>query len=253
MHRSAIYQLYHYAHTSTLPIPFPHIPIPLEIKSQISSHPLRPAKPLAPTLLYSRHISHLSSHFKLSVCGLGDLNTLHGWLNDDRVDRFWQEKGTWEAHESFLLERTADPHVIPVIGSYVTEGDKAGDRMEECESKEERAIYAEIYWVKEDRLGQYLGAERVEDYDRGLHMLVGSSSLRGPHRVRAWLPSLVHYAFLDDPRTNRVLCEPNEQNEKMVGYLESVGFVREGSVVFPHKTAALMFCEREQFYRLCPF
>jgi len=47
-------------------------------------------------------------------------------------------------------------------------------------------------------------------------MLVGSNAHRGPHRIRAWMPSLAHYCFLDDPRTQRVLCEPNEKNTKII-------------------------------------
>lgn len=47
-------------------------------------------------------------------------------------------------------------------------------------------------------------------------MLVGSNAHRGPHRIRAWMPSLAHYCFLDDPRTQRVICEPNEKNEKII-------------------------------------
>jgi hypothetical protein len=109
-------------------------------------------------------------------------------------------------------------------------------------------------------------------------MLVGSSIHRGPDYVRAWLPSLAHYCFLSDPRTERVLCEPNEKNGKMVSvsfrytsssdmssqltkvkyqlkkqYLESIGFKRHGSVTFPHKVSALMILEKKDFYELCPF
>lgn len=47
-------------------------------------------------------------------------------------------------------------------------------------------------------------------------MLVGSDAHRGPHRIRAWMPSLVHYCFLDDPRTERVVAEPNEKNAKII-------------------------------------
>lgn len=104
-------------------------------------------------------------------------------------------------------------------------------------------------------------------------MLVGSDSHRGPHRIRAWMPSLAHYCFLDDPRTQRVICEPNEKNDKIIKvsraltalartcadmhltiqYMESVGFKRHGSVQFPHKMAALMILDRNDFYELCPF
>lgn len=50
----------------------------------------------------------------------------------------------------------------------------------------------------------------------GIHMLVGSGAHRGPHRIRAWMPSLVHYCFLADPRTERVVAEPNAKNAKII-------------------------------------
>lgn len=81
----------------------------------------------------------------------------------------------------------------------------------------------QIYWVKEDRLGPLYPSK---DYDRGIHVLVGSNLHRGSHRVRAWLPSLVHYCLMDDVRTERVVAEPNELNEKMIK-------VRLSALIFP--------------------
>ncbi|GAA5865966.1 hypothetical protein JCM1840_003360 [Sporobolomyces johnsonii] len=258
--RSAMFQLFDYASDvpDSHPIPpFPYLPVtPPSSAPSTLTHPLRPPKPSPSLPLYSRYIPHLTSDpqsptfFKLATCTLKDLPVLHSWLNDERVDQFWMEKGTMEQHQRFIEERTEDPHVIPVIGSYVDllEGVEAHDA-----EREQPAVYAEIYWVKEDRLGPLMPEGTVQDYDRGLHMLVGSSAHRGPHRIRAWMPSLCHYCFLSDPRTQRVLCEPNEKNAKIISYLESVGFKRHGSVTFPHKTSALMILDRAEFYRLCPF
>ncbi|GAA6025316.1 hypothetical protein JCM10207_006242 [Rhodosporidiobolus poonsookiae] len=261
--RSAIFQLYDYAsdlpeshHTPTAPFPYLPVSPPAGSPSTLT-HPLRPPKPSPAGLLYSRFLPHLTTdpqspaYFKLSTCTMKDLPTVHSWLNDERVDVFWQEKGSLDAHKKFIEDRTNDPHVIPVIGSYVELADagKGAEAMKE----EEQAVYAEVYWVKEDRLGPLLPKGTVQDYDRGLHMLVGSNAHRGPHRIRAWLPSLCHYCFLDDPRTRRVFCEPNEQNSKIISYLESVGFKRHGSVTFPHKTAALMILDKADFYALAPF
>jgi hypothetical protein len=164
--RSAIWQLYHYAHALTDPLPFPHVPTtspPSSIAPTTSpnEHPLRPMKPFAGSTIYSRHVPHLDSFFKLSVCGKDDLPTLHGWLNDARVDKWWGDAGTMEAHEKFLEERRVDAHVIPVIGSYVTVG-SGGNSVETCEE----ATYSEVYWVKEDRLAELVPAQ-VQDYDRG--------------------------------------------------------------------------------------
>lgn len=151
--RSALFQLYDYAsdvpethHTPRLPFPYVAT-TPGDGAPSALTHPLRPPKPNPSSLLYSRFLPHLTTkpqnpaYFKLSTCTLKDLPTLHGWLNDPRVDQFWQEKGTLEQHRQFIEERTADPHVLPVIGSYV-------NLQEQGETPEEQAVYAEIYWVK---------------------------------------------------------------------------------------------------------
>ncbi|GJN94085.1 hypothetical protein Rhopal_007149-T1 [Rhodotorula paludigena] len=260
--RSAMFQLYDYAgdipeshHTPTAPFPYVPVTPPAGAPSPLT-HPLRPPKPAASTLLYSRFLPHLTTdpqtpaYFKVEPCSLKDLPTLHQWLNDPRVDQFWQEKGTLEQHQQFIEKNVRDPHVLPVIGSYVS---LRGEGRNVQEGEAEQAVYAEVYWVKEDRLGPLMPEGTVRDYDRGLHMLVGSNAHRGPHRIRAWMPSLAHYCFLDDPRTERVICEPNEQNDKIIRYMESIGFKRHGSVQFPHKTAALMILDKRDFYSLCPF
>jgi RimJ/RimL family protein N-acetyltransferase len=79
-------------------------------------------------------------------------------------------------------------------------------------------------------------------------MLVGEPEFRGPHRVVAWLPSLAHYLFLDDPRTRNVVAEPRSDNAKMIGYLQHAGFYREKEFDFPHKRAAMMILPREVFF-----
>lgn len=164
LNRSVIFQLFSYADSTSVPMPFPFT----GITTGEISHPLRSPKPTnsttsSSTQLYSRIIPHLDhlQYFKLNLCTSSeDLNILHNWLNDPRVDEFWQEKGTCETHEKFLEERRIDPHVLPVIGSYVLS--KEGEI-----TSSSKAMYSEIYWVKEDRLGKYLGADKVDDYDRG--------------------------------------------------------------------------------------
>jgi RimJ/RimL family protein N-acetyltransferase len=105
--------------------------------------------------------------------------------------------------------------------------------------------YFEIYWAKEDRIAPYYPAD---DYDRGVHMLVGEQRWRGPHRVAAWLPSLAHFMFLDDPRTRNVVAEPRADNAKMIGYMQQAGFCKLKEFDFPHKRAAMMLLSREVFF-----
>lgn len=108
----------------------------------------------------------------------------------------------------------------------------------------------EMYWAMEDKIARFYPAE---PYDRGLHMLVGSTPHRGPHRVQAWLPSLCHYLFLADERTARVVSEPDARNERMWRYLEGVGFESRGEKDMGHKTARIMVLDRRVFYQKCPF
>lgn len=75
--------------------------------------------------------------------------------------------------------------------------------------------YFEVYWVKEDILGKYLG-DRADDFDRGVHVLVGEQEFRGPDRLKSWITSLAHWAFIQDYRTKAVVLEPRVDNERYV-------------------------------------
>lgn len=92
-------------------------------------------------------------------------------MNQPRVAAAWGEQGPIEHQEKFLAAGLSDRHSFPVIGCW--DGKPFG--------------YFEIYWVKEDRLGRHIGD--VNDWDRGIHALVGEQQFRGPQRVKVWLVS----------------------------------------------------------------
>jgi hypothetical protein len=127
-----------------------------------------------------------------------DPQLLHKWMNDRRVAASWGESGPLSHQEAFLRTNLTSRHSFPVIGSF--DGKPFG--------------YFEIYWVKEDRLGGYIGGDGVGEWDRGLHVLVGEQEFRGPHRIKVWLSALVHCCFLADARTQAVWMEPRVDNEK---------------------------------------
>jgi RimJ/RimL family protein N-acetyltransferase len=190
-------------------------------------HPQRPDRPAG--LVYSRHVPHLNSHLTFRGLNAGrDQEHLHAWMNNERVNTFWRMKGPPEVHRRLLHALLTDKHAQPLIGEF--DGTPFG--------------YFDVYWAKEDKVGQYYDAT---DFDRGIHMLVGEDQFRGPHRVAGWLPSLAHYAFLDEPRTQRLVCEPQIDNARMIDYLRRFGFTDIGPIDFPHKKALLLILTRETF------
>lgn len=196
-------------------------------------HPQRPPKPCGE--LYRRRIADLDCEFTArTIDPAADLTVFHRWMNDPRVSAFWEQAGSLDEQAAYLDKVTRDPHNLPVLGCF--DGEPFG--------------YFELYWAKEDRIGPFY---RADDYDRGLHMLVGEPRHRGAHRVKAWLSSLVHYLFLDDPRTRAVVAEPRSDNAKMIAYLRERGFYQEKLFDFPHKRAAMMILPRETFFaQYCP-
>ncbi|XDG03486.1 hypothetical protein ABKA04_003101 [Annulohypoxylon sp. FPYF3050] len=121
---------------------------------------------------------------------LSDCSLLQMWLSNPRVASFW---GQYEPN--FLSNALQSRHSFPAIGMW--DGVPFG--------------YFEIYWVKEDHLGRYMGND-VQDFDRGIHVFIGEEWARG--RVQQWLSSLVHWCFQADYRTMNICLEPRVDNAR---------------------------------------
>ena len=194
-------------------------------------HPLRAPKPQGE--VYRRFDSRLGQWISLRTLNIElDLERFSRWQNTPRVMDFWEEGGTLERHRQFLETLAADPHTLTLIGCF----------------DDQPFAYFEAYWAKEDRIAPFYD---VDDFDRGIHMLVGEQAHRGPHKVASWLSALTHYLFLADPRTRRVVAEPRADNAKMIGYMQAQGYHCEKEFNFPHKRAALMMQSRERFFDGC--
>jgi acetyl CoA:N6-hydroxylysine acetyl transferase len=190
-------------------------------------HPRRPPKPQG--TLYARHIPWLGQTLSFRVADPArDLERFHRWQNDPRVAAFWQETGDLDHHRAYLDAQTSDPHTMPLIASL--DGAPFG--------------YFEVYWAKENRIGAYYDAQ---DYDRGWHVLIGEEHVRGRAYVSAWLPSLVHFMFLDDPRTQRIVGEPRADHHQQIRNLDRSGFAKVKEFDFPHKRAMLVMLLRERY------
>ncbi|BFM50685.1 GNAT family N-acetyltransferase [Marinomonas sp. THO17] len=206
---------------------FPH----KQILTQAGYHPMRPAAQQGE--LYRRYIPELKQTLRLLGLDVeSHLALFNQWQNSERVAAFWDQKGSLAEHKAYLLEQTANPKNQLLIVCL----------------DDEPFAYIEAYWAKEDRIAPYYP---VGDYDRGIHMLVGEEKHRGAHKVAAWLPSVCHYLYLNDPRTAKIVSEPRADNHKMIAYLQKYGFAKLKEFDFPHKRSALMYQLRDTFFTDC--
>ncbi|WP_332305409.1 GNAT family N-acetyltransferase [Rhizobium sp. GR12] len=191
------------------------------------SHPLRPPKPVG--AVYARFIPWLGGVLSLDVATLDDLPEVHSWMNSPRVNEFWHEAGDEDRHSRYLEGMFADEHIMPLMGRF--DGRPFS--------------YFEVYWAKEDVVGSFCDAS---DYDRGCHVIVGDETCRGRNWFTAWLPSLLHYMFIDDPRTERIVQEPSSNHHRQLRNLQKSGFSHVKSVDLPTKHAAIMAIGRQRFF-----
>jgi len=201
----------------------PSPPKPLQyVHTGVIRHPRRPLPPRSPEPFYLRHIQTgaINSLFTLRPCLEIDVENLFKWMNEPRVSAFWGEEGNREHQLKFIQNGLKSKHSFPVIGSW----EDIDERGISLGIKD--ACYFEIYWVKEDHLASYV--DGVDDYDRGVHVLVGEDWAKG--RFMAWMSCLIHcmldktlyehwlieyvVMFLDDPRTKCVYLEPRVDNKR---------------------------------------
>lgn len=200
----------------------------MQVMTDGKRHPLRPPCPVG--VVYARFIPWL--HKVLSFRSVEietDLCRFNRWMNDPRVDEVWDEGGDLNRHRAYLQNRISDPHVLALLGCF----------------DDQPFGYFEVYWAKESRLGPYYDSD---DYDRGWHVAVGEPAFRGKAWVSAWLPSLMHFMFLDDPRTQRIVGEPAAAHAQQIRNLERSGFAKIKHFDFPHKRALLVVLLRERYF-----
>jgi len=200
---------------SYLPTYYPPPPLQYTITNHVR-HPLRPKPPRMGEVFYTRFIPSIGQYLSFRVaslspnpvpymgpigskpppqqhlCTMSDTTLLKAWFSSPRVTAFWGDYSP-----TFLTNALQSRHSFPVIGLW--DGVPFG--------------YFEIYWVKEDLLGRYAGSS-IDDWDRGLHVLIGEEWARG--RVQPWLTSLVHWMLCADYRTMSICVEPRVDNARSV-------------------------------------
>lgn len=191
-------------------------------------HPRRPPAPRGE--VYARDLPALGVRFTLRGWQPAeDAERLARWFDEPRVRDGWPGAPPAQRGAEDRQPQEADPHVTPLIGCF--DG--------------EPFAYFEAFWLKEDALGPHVAAC---DYGRGLRMLVGESRWRGPHRVAGWLPSVVHYLFLDDLRTEAVGCAVPAGHTRVADHLARHGFARQRRLALADAQPLWMRTLRETFF-----
>ncbi|GKU06802.1 lysine n-acyltransferase [Fusarium langsethiae] len=232
--------------SSHLPTYYPPPPLQYVFTNNIR-HPMRPKPPRMGEVFYTRFVHSVDQYLSFRVASISpnpvpylgpvgpkppeqshlstmsDTSLIQMWMKKPRVSAFWGEYD-----DKFLTNILNQPNSFPVIGLW--DGVPFG--------------YFEVYWVKEDILGQHIGGDAA-DWDRGIHVFIGEEWARG--RVPIWLTGLVHWCFTSDYRTMSVCLEPRVDNARFLQGLENTGFSRERQVSFPHKQSWLVRMRREQW------
>ncbi|AKT38198.1 GNAT family N-acetyltransferase [Chondromyces crocatus] len=181
-------------------------------------------------VLFKRHCAQANITFEVRNFDLDEhFDLFHRWMNDPEVAVFWEMAFSREKLREYILEKFADPHMLPAIGYF--DG--------------EPFAYFEMYWSKEDRLGPHYEAD---DYDRGFHMAVGESRYRFQGLGRVWFLSMAHLLYLDEPRTMRLVGEPRVDQVRVKNWAKSTPWEIVKEFDFPHKRAVLMMMSRDRFF-----
>ncbi len=173
---------------------------------------------------------YFNKRFSLKLIGRNDLARFCRWMNDPRVAQFWQQAWSEEKQWQYLSDKLADAHTLPLIG-YLDDQPFA---------------YLEVYWAARDKLAGYYDAA---PYDRGIHLLVGEQSCRGPDNFRCWMTCLSHLIYQSQPKTRRIVLEPRADNVRLMKHMAGLGYHKQFEFDFPHKRAALLMGHRAHFYQ----
>lgn len=101
----------------------------------------------------------------------------------------------------------------------------------------------ERYKASEDIIAKHYEAL---DSDYGMHILVAPAEKKIPQFTWHVFSTVMEY-FFSLPYVNRVVVEPDANNEKIHVLNKKAGFVYQKEIELPYKTAALAFCTEELY------
>ena len=157
-----------------------------------------------------------------------DAPLLHDWFHRPHVAPWWGPDRTVDETRDYLLRQRGSAHLVP----WIVSADGVGPFG-----------YVETYRPADDPLADWFP---VLPTDRGWHVLVGEESAIGSGLPRLMGRAVLAY-LLAEPgpeRIERVICEPNELNTRMLSYCKALGYDVLAAVDLPTKRALILACTR---------
>jgi GNAT acetyltransferase-like protein len=158
---------------------------------------------------------------------LKDAELLHTWVTHPKAAFWMMQDARLEDVERAYMEIAADEHHHALLG--LRDGEPAF-LMEHYDP-----VHRELVGLYEPQPG-----------DVGMHFLTPATDTPVHGFTKAVIIAVMTHLF-EDPRTARVVVEPDVSNKAVHALNEAVGFVPEREIRKPEKEALLSFCTREQF------
>lgn len=158
---------------------------------------------------------------------LKDAELLHTWVTHPKAAFWMMQDAKLEDVERAYMEVAADEHHHALLG--LQDGVPAF-LMEKYDP-----VHRELVGLYEPQPG-----------DVGMHFLVPATETPVHGFTRAVITAVMDELFAD-PRTRRVVVEPDVTNKAVHALNEAVGFVPEREIQKPEKKALLSFCTRPQY------
>ncbi|MFJ5263685.1 GNAT family N-acetyltransferase [Streptomyces sp. NPDC088387] len=158
---------------------------------------------------------------------LRDAELLHGWVTHPKAGFWMMRDARLQDVEREYMRIAAHEHHHAFLGLH----------------NGEPAFLMEHY---DPRYVELTGLYEPEPGDVGMHFLVAPTDRPVHGFTRAVITAVMTELFAD-PRTRRVVVEPDVTNTAVHALNATVGFVPEREIDKPEKRALLSFCTRQQF------
>ncbi|TPQ23017.1 GNAT family N-acetyltransferase [Streptomyces sporangiiformans] len=159
---------------------------------------------------------------------LADTELLHSWVTHPKAAYWMMQDAELQDVEREYMAIAANEHHHAYLGFH--DG--------------EPAFLMEKY---DPRYIELVGLYEPEPGDVGMHFLVAPTDTPVHGFTRAVITAVMESLFAD-PRTRRVVVEPDVSNTAVHALNETVGFVPVREIEKPEKRALLSFCTRERFF-----